>query len=352
MWVKIKHFGLVGTIGFIVLLVMASPSRAAQSQDEPPKTQLSLERTLIERGGLLLPPGTAEIEPAIEYQHFSTRRIDVSGFSILPTLIIGVLETEKVQRDILDASLTARVGVFRDIQVEIRVPYRFAWDRTSQTASETKSRDDDIGDIEAALSVQPIKERGWIPDVILGVRGKSTTGKDPFGLDTENDIPTGTGLWSVTGTITMVKSSDPAVIFGGLSYTHNFDRSVKLRVGDTTDTDIEPGHTIGYNIGVALAISIDLSINMRLQQSFTSKSETRTAGGNFTSVSGSTLNVAVASFGITWAISQNTSADVSFGIGLTEDSPDVTVRFAIPVRFSNLFADMSDIFKPKDGEGA
>ncbi len=179
-----------------LLLMLASPSNAASQQDEPPKTQLSLERTLIERGGLLLPPGTMEIEPSVEYQHFSTRRISVSGFSILPTFIIGVLNTEKVQRDILDASLTIRIGLFRDVQVEVRVPYRFAWDRISTVNTsdpDIKSSDDVIGDIEVALSVQPIKEKGWVPDIILGVRGKTITGKDPFALQA-NEIPTGTGL--------------------------------------------------------------------------------------------------------------------------------------------------------------
>ncbi len=342
MWLKIKHLGLAVTIVFGLLLVTASPSSSAQ-QDEPPRTQLSLERTLIERGGLLLPPGTMEIEPAVDYQHYSTRRISVSGFSILPTLIIGVLETEKVQRDLLDASITLRIGVIRDIQVEVRVPYRFAWDRISTNTTEIRSSDSDLGDIEMALSFQPVKEKGWVPDIILGVRGKTTTGKDPFSLQ-PGEIPTGTGLWAVTGTVTAVKSSDPAVIFGGVSYTHNFDRKVRLAVGDTADTSIDPGATIGYNIGVALAVSIDMSINIRLQQSFTTRSKTRVTGGTQTAVPGSTLNVAIASFGVTWAISKNMSADVSFGVGMTEDSPDVTVRFAIPVRFSNLFPNIAEMF--------
>lgn len=342
---KTSRFVVRGTILLLALLLSVLPSQAQQQgPQEQPKTRLTLERTLIERGGLLLPPGTLEIEPAVEYSFFSTRRIDVSGFSVLPTLIIGVLETEKVQRDLLDASITLRLGVFRDIQIEVRVPYRFAWDRVSTETTETKNSDDDIGDIEVALQYQPIKERGWIPDVILGVRGKTVTGKDPFGLGA-GEIPTGTGLYSITGTVTAVKSSDPAVIFGGLNFTYNLDRDVVVTRGDAFETEINPGHSIGYNIGVAIAISIDLSINLRFQQSFTSSTKTKVPGARASSVPGSTLNVAIASFGATWAISQNTSADVSVGIGLTDDSPDVTVRFAIPVRFSDLFGDFTDIFK-------
>lgn len=348
MRLNIERFGLVGIIIFVLLLVTALPTYAQQDgKSEPPRTQLTLERTLIERGGLLLPPGTMEVEPAFEYQFFSTRRIDVSGFSILPTLIIGVLETEKVQRDILDASLTTRLGLIRDIQFEVRIPYRFAFDRISTETTETKTNDNHIGDIEMALSYQPVKERGWIPDVILGIRGKTITGQDPFSLKS-GDIPTGTGLYSLTGTLTAVKSSDPAVIFGGLSVTHNFGRKVLLALGDASRTEIDPGFTIGYNVGFALAVSIDLSFSMRLQQSFTSKTETRVSGGNKNAVPGSTLNVAIATFGITWAITQTMSADISVGIGLTEDSPDVTVRLAFPVRFSNVFAGFSNLFEGEE----
>src|ERR671936_244970 len=92
---------------------LTSPVAAQEPQEEPPQPRITLERALIEQGGLLLRPGQFELEPSVEYAFFSTRRINVSGFSILPTLIIGVLETEKAERNIVDTVLAARLRLFR-----------------------------------------------------------------------------------------------------------------------------------------------------------------------------------------------------------------------------------------------
>ncbi|MFQ5657681.1 MAG: transporter [Candidatus Methylomirabilales bacterium] len=312
--------------------VAAGQAAPAQEEEKPP--QVSLERALIERGGLLLRPGQLEITPAVDYNFFDTRRINVSGFSILPTLVIGVLETEKVQRNIVDPSLTLRLGVVEDVQADVRVPYRFTFDRISTETTETTRSVNGIGDIEGAVFYQPVREWGWIPDVIVGVRGKSRTGEDPFGGDPD-ELPLGTGFYSVTGSITGVKSSDPAVIFATVEYTHNFERTVRLLGTDPFKTDIGPGDSIGYNIGVALALNPELAINFRVEQRFVSETEIDPPrpGSTSNDVPGSTLNVATAFAGITWALGRTVSMDFSVGAGLTEDSPDVTVRLAFPIRF-------------------
>ncbi len=310
-----------------------APEQVAPGQVEKPP-QVSLERALIERGGLLLRPGQMEIVPAVDYNFFDTRRINVSGFSILPTLIIGVLETEKVQRNIVDPSLTLRLGVAKDFQAEVRAPYRFTFDRVSTETTETTDSVNGIGDVEGAVFYQPVREWGWIPDVIVGVRGKSRTGEDPFG-GTPAELPLGTGFYSVTGSITAVKSSDPAVIFATVEYTHNFDRTVRLLGTDPFKTEVDPGDSIGYNVGVALALNPELAINFRLEQRFVSETEISPPrpGTTSTDVPGSTFNVATAFAGITWALGRRVSMDFSVGVGLTEDSPDLTVRLAFPIRF-------------------
>jgi len=315
----------------------AKPPAAEPAKPEPPSEEpppVSLELALIERGGLLLPPGRLEIVPAFDYFFIDTRRISVSGFSILPTLIIGVLETEKVQRNIIEPSLTARLGVFQDFQAEVRVPFRYIEDTRSTETMETSTSDAGIGDVEAAVFYQPLRERGWVPDVIVGVRGKSITGQDPFG-GSATDLPLGTGFYSITGTITAVKSADPAVIFASIIYTHNLDRTVRLLGSHEFETEIDPGNSIGYNLGVALALSIDLAINFRFEQRFVSSTETRSLQPGVINgeVPGSRLNVATAYAGVTWAIARNVSMDLSVGVGLTEDTPDVSVHLAFPIRF-------------------
>jgi hypothetical protein len=315
----------------------AKPAAAEPAKPEEPTVEEgipSIELALIELGGLLLRPGQLEITPAVEYFFFDTRRINVSGFSILPTLIIGVLETEKVQRNIVTPSLTGRLGVFKDFQAEVRIPFTYIDQTTSTETLETSNSNFGLGDIEGALYYQPIRERGWVPDVITSVRGKFITGEDPFG-GSPNDLPTGTGFYSVSGTITAVKSADPAVLFASFIYTYNFDRTTKLLATDTFESTIQPGDSIGYNLGVALALSFDVSLTFRFEQRFissTSISSMQPGVINGT-VPGSNLNVATLYGGLTWAIARNVSMDLSVGAGLTEDSPDVSVYLAFPIRF-------------------
>ncbi len=61
-----------------------------------------------------------------------------------------------------------------------------------------------------------------------------------------DDLPTGNGVWSITPGLSLVKTFDPAVLFGTLSYTHNLEESFddisstvnqkipgKVRIGDS-----------------------------------------------------------------------------------------------------------------------
>src|SRR3546814_17872021 len=74
------------------------------------------------------------------------------------------------------------------------------------------------------------------PDAVLTLRVKAPTGDEPFGIKLRQsqantnlfvpeDLPTGNGVWSITPGISLVKTFDPAVLFGSLSYTHNFEES-------------------------------------------------------------------------------------------------------------------------------
>ena len=334
----------VATAGAVsVLIALACPVWAQQPPPQPqskeappqeaPPPRSALEQILIERGGLLLRPGQLEVEPAVEYGFFSTRRINVSGFSILPTLIIGVLETEKVERNILDGVLTLRLGVFRDFQAEARIRYGYIWDELTTETSQVTRTNSGIGDVEGAVSYQLFRERGLIPDTILSVRGRFPTGDDGFGGD-PNTPALGTGFYGVQGSVTVVKAVDPAALFATVLYSHNFSRSVRLQPGNQFDTEISPGAAFGYQLGIGIGLTPELALNLRFEQRILFDTETKVPGSPQRTVNGSGLNVASMFLGVYWSLSRYVSIDASVGLGLTEDSPDFTVRLAVPIRFN------------------
>jgi hypothetical protein len=94
------------------------PLSEAASAASPPKdegeeraAQAALERTLIERSGMLLSPGTLEIEPSLTYAHASADNVSINGVSITQALVIGKIISDRTRRNILTPALTFRLGL-------------------------------------------------------------------------------------------------------------------------------------------------------------------------------------------------------------------------------------------------
>lgn len=308
---------------------MAEAEKALEPEEEP-KRAAPIE---IERGGILLAKGKAEIDLGLTYAHFSTNQIFIHGFAILPVLAIGEITVERIRRDIFIGSVGIRYGLFEDCQIELNVPWRYWSSRRSRPeetpAHEVRFDGSGMGDIEGGVYYQFLKEREGVPNLIVGVTGKSRTGKDVFELENPNEeLPTGTGFWSVKGTLTAVKTLDPVVVFGTMGFTYNIERDdIYVKYRDRR-IDLDPGNTYEYGFGFAYAISPKFSTNLQYQQAITLSSKV----DGVTQVN-TNLNVVVLKLGAVYSMSKRTSLDVSVSTGLTDDAPDVVIELRIPFRF-------------------
>jgi len=292
---------------------------ASEQAGQLVKKEEPIEKTLIQKGGILLPRGKLQIEPAFTYAHVSANRISILGYTILPVLVIGEISSEKVKRDIFIQSVTGRYGLRDNLQLELKIPYRQQYERISVSdTSETTRSLSGLGDIEGGVYYQFAYERGAFPDMILGLSVKSKTGKSPYG----RDIGLGTGHWAVKTSMVAVKSSDPGIIFAGLGYTWNIKRDI------SGYGEVDPGDTFSYNLGYAFALNYQLALSFQLEHLITTKMliDNRSVAGSFT-------NVANFKYGLTWSISKNLSCDVTVSQGLTEDSPDFSLEVRFPYTF-------------------
>ncbi|MCA9399589.1 MAG: transporter [Candidatus Omnitrophica bacterium] len=309
----------------IQLAAVSAPSSSSMTDTDMDETVAggekaeSIERTLQQKGSVLLPKGTLQIEPSLNYAHFSSSRINIQGLQVVP-IVIGDVTTETVRRDILFWTLAAKYGMLDNLQGEIRIPYRFQYDRISNNTltSETTRNTNGLGDVELGLSRQIGWESGIMPDLIAGI-----SVKPPSGRSYGHDIGLGTGHWSVRTSLVAAKSSDPVVVFGSLSYISNIKRNDIPDFGT-----IDPGDSFAYSVGTAIALSYQTAINFSFDNSITMRTERNNAP-----VIGSFLNSANFKAGINWATSQNSSVDLSIGFGLTDDSPDFTVSLRVPYVF-------------------
>ena len=290
--------------------------------------QASLERVLINRGGLLIPPKVFEVEPSVTYIHSSSDSIRINGFTILPVLVVGDIVSQRVRTDTLIPTMTFRYGLPWNFQVEARVPYVYTNQMIASADGQTNDRHfGGIGDVEVAITHQLFQERGWRPGILGAMRWKTTTGKDPFDQN-DTALPvslfpqqaSGSGFHSLLWNLTAIKINDPVVFFGGPSFLYN--------LADTKSIGrIRPGYSIGGQLGIAVALNLDASIHFALDQRFISESSV-----NGASVAGSSLTVGIFRMGASYVLAPGFSLDTSVGIGLTRDAPDLQFTVAMPIR--------------------
>ena len=302
----------------------------APTDDVPPEEEAagaqervdSIERTLVQKGSILLPKGKLQFEPSLTYAHFSSNRININGFTILPILVVGDINTEKVKRDIFIHTWAFKYGLLNNLQTEVRVPVRFEYDRITNTDSTTYDQTDSkggLGDVQFSMSRQIGWEHGLMPDLVASMSVKSNTGDEPY----NTDIALGTGHWAVSGALVAAKASDPAVVFGSINYTYNIPRGDIENFGK-----VDPGDSIGYSLGTAIALSYQTAINFSFDHTVTNKMYR-----NGQDIPGSFQNAANFKTGFNWALSERSSMDFALSLGLTTDAPDFTVELRFPYSF-------------------
>lgn len=304
-----------------------------EKKETTQKKETPAETILIEKGGVLLPRGTLQIEPSFQYTYVSRNLISISGFYILEAIVIGEIAVSDIKRDILQGAITARYGITSRLQAEVKVPLIYRSDREirgpgTTEISEYTVTDIGLGDIEGALYYHLILSKGWIPDIILNCRVKSITGRDPYGLKVDSEgrfteLPTGNGHWGVSTGFTVVKVSDPAVFFGSFNYFWNIKKYQGFNIGW-----VDPGDSYEASIGIAYALSEKISISTQYQQRWTLSTTVR---GN--KIPGTYLNAGTIYFGTNYNISKKMSISLQVGIGVTSDAPDVQVTLAMPLNF-------------------
>ena len=340
-----KHIQIVIAIVFVFCLLFPRTARLEEpgdgrntaSSEKDMRIKKETAEILVEKGGVLMPKGRWNIEPSIEYTYFSRNQIAISGYTILEAIAIGTIQVEEIKRDIITGALTARYGLTDRLQLDAKIPYLYRHDRldhpagTSSQPNERVVDDSGLGDIEGAVSYHAWLGKDWQPDVIVRLSGKSTTGRDPYGLKTETvngqtvykELPTGTGHWSLSGGLTFVKASDPVVFFVTTNYYWNIKRNVGHGLGT-----VDPGDSFEYDLGMATALNEKISLSLSFQNLITSGTTQ-----NSHKVPGSNSNVANTFLGASFRVSEKTALFASVGVGLTEDSPDFSLKINLPIYF-------------------
>jgi len=293
----------------------------------------ALDQALIVRGGLLLPSGTLEIDNTTSYFSASADHLTVDGFALLPVLVVGDITSERVREDYLLPAFTARLGLPHKLQGDFTIPYGYELIRTVDAENvQSSSSSFGLGDISFGLSRQFVTEHGKWPDMLANVRFKTTTGKDPYNL-ASSQVALGTGFPGLQGNLTMAKSSDPVVFFGNLNYTANLSATHTVPANDPTNPQatmvghFNPGSSVGFQIGSILALNPETSMTVSWDQRFT-----RSTQLNGVDIPASYLVEGTLRLGTSYLYAPGRTIDLSFGVGLTPDTPNLQFSVGLPFR--------------------
>src|SRR5471032_2754538 len=260
----------ISSIGLSALLLGAAVhaqqvGNAPSTDPRPPEVA-----PLFEQPGVLTPKGKFVLEPAMQFGYASSNRVALVGYTIIPALLIGLVDVREVKRNTLTGAVTGRYGISNRTEVEVKLPYVYRSDADVSREIFTGSATDAVfdtsgkgmGDVEVSLRHQ-LNDGGVDQSYYIGgLRFKARNGKDPFQVVTDCmvrcvgpdatgtglplQLPTGSGFYGLQPSLTWLYPSDPAVLFGSVSYLHNVTRHNVSRL--VLDGTLEPLGTItpGY----------------------------------------------------------------------------------------------------------
>lgn len=296
-----------------------------------------------ERGGVLTPQGNLVVEPSFEWSHSDVNRFTFQGVEIVDTVLLGVIETQQAERDTLTAALAFRYGLVDRLEIEVKVPYVYRSERTTNQVVEQNAtpvtrnvEGHNIGDVEWALHLQLNNGRNGWPFFVGNVRVKSDTGTGPFDVERDNagietELATGSGFWGVEPSVTVIYPSDPAVLFGNVGYLYNFQRDLDKTIGASRIGRVKPGDAVRMAFGVGFALNEDLSLSLGYQHDFIQGTEITIDGVETES---ETLNIGSLTMGINFQVNPRWGVSTTLKVGATEEAPDVSLLIRVPIRFS------------------
>jgi hypothetical protein len=294
--------GLVSSVPPVAQAEVPQPTeedvrKQAEETRRARDTFLREERVLIRRGELQLEFST--------FYSMDTRDqlIAVPGENSL------LVKSENRE---VSASLLGRYALVDNLELVVEVPFFVYTELTNEFQVRGLEQTLDatgVGDISGSVRFQLWRETASIPDVIVELNGKSTTGDDLRFAGDEQLL--GTGEWEVGGGITLVKTLDPVVFFGRVGYTHRF--------GD-------PGDVFSASLGMGFSLNDRVSYNMQVLGAFVDRPaiDETALGGD------SGLEIISLQFAVTVLVTRRLFVEPVVNFGLSDDAVDVIVGINMP----------------------
>lgn len=242
------------------------------------------------RGAAVLPPGVAEIAPSLAWSR--------SGRDVLSDV-----------DNVAIAGLDARAGLASGWMVGANLPFVYRdIDGFGDNAG--------IGDLSVAVWKSIQSETGWRPSIVGSLRYSLPTGEDVG----DAESPLGSGFHRLTGRLALVRTFDPIALYGDLNYTAHLSEII-------SGLDVERSGIWGAGAGANLAVTPEISASAGFDFSY--EDAARIGGVEI----GGNRMIGTLELGLGILINRRSFLNLVGAVGVTDDSPDLTLGASLPVRF-------------------
>lgn len=314
---------------------------------EPNDTATEIASITADRG-IVTQPGRFTFEPSFSYAHSSATKVAVEGYTVIPALLVGLINISEIQRDVFVGALTTKYGFTSRFEAGLRIPYLSidedirAREAFSGTPIDTldESSGEGLGDVELALRYQLNDGLDGWPYLIGTFRAKAPTGEGPYDVDqkviTDNsgdpigvelaERPTGSGFWSVEPGLSFIYPSDPAVLFGNLSYVW----TIKDDQGPENGGTVDPGDVIRFGFGMGFAFNERTSFSLGYDHSVIGET-TYELDNDLFAANFNRTQVASLAFGLSHRLTSDTLLSLTVAVGVTDAAPDTEITLKLPI---------------------
>lgn len=332
-------------------LLAAASGCLAQTEAPEQEVDRAIEVASITADrGIVTRPGRLTIEPSLSYSQSDSTVVAIEGYTVIPALLIGLINVSEVQRDLFVAALSFKFGITSRLEASLRVPYlsieedlreREAFQGTPVDRL-TESSGEGLGDVEASLRYQLNDGTDGWPYFIGNLRVRGPSGEGPYDvprrtlLDSQgnpigtilSERPTGSGFWAFEPGLSVIYPTDPAVLFGNLSYVWTMEEDEGPANGGTVD----PGDIIRFGFGMGFSINERTSFSLGYDHSIIQKTEYE-FDNELTASNFDRIQVGALTFGFSQRLSRSSSFNLGVSVGVTEQAPNAEITLRLPFSF-------------------
>lgn len=317
----------------------ATAARDALKQkdgDTSETTLLKQTLTAVDKQYSLIKRGDLRVTYDLNYTYIGQEKINAAFDHDLGTLTLFNIENDSSH--IITNTLSADYGLRDNLTGSVSLPLVSKYSQNSQN-SNGDQLSHSIGDLGLGARWQMFEIQRGQPSMTFTTNLRLPTGRSPFKVDAKKGLATGAGVTSASVGINVNHIVDPVALFGSLSITGSLPAKhlSQLRgdVGGDRLQEVAPGMGVGFGIGFAYALSYGISTSFSLQETISAGTKLTyvDANGNRKTGKTNTQTSGVLTLGLGYRVSPKTTVNVTVGIGLTNDSPNLSVGLNMPLSF-------------------